>query len=276
MNSKSSAPECEPLFTSSTRSPELLARSLGTYPILETILSVSHRSDITHLAQTSKTLHKILTTEVGPLTKPFRRCTEGLQRCCLCSARVCEDCIVETIEIPPPRDVLHPSLFEYALVYGHNSIFGQEILGKLRELPMLRPSGISNYTVEVRQIVKKRFCQACGYNRPTMISERKPEWVPEWVVAHERLLNQGPYTGWWFTLVPGLESDHIPHIQHPCLCTGFDKECDLSPHLVKLNSLPKESYLAGKAAVHNLQEPLRYNLESLLHGQDTLPYYVLD
>ena len=80
------------------RSSELFIKLLTVYPTLESLLSVSHRSDITHLARTCKTIRKILTCSVGKLVHPFQSCPQELGQCYLCNTGVCKECVVDARE----------------------------------------------------------------------------------------------------------------------------------------------------------------------------------
>ena len=98
------------------RSPGLLVAILYRYPVLESLLSVSHRSDIIHLAQTSKALHKELAYQVSQGLTEFRSCGEVIGVCGVCNAVMCRDCVGTTYE----RDERGPTWgdLEYILVGG--------------------------------------------------------------------------------------------------------------------------------------------------------------
>ena len=160
------------------RSPELLVRILRIYPILESLLSVSHRPDITHLAQTCKALREMLISEVPRLLTLFRCCNERIRFCESCNTVVCKDCVVTTLE--PEKRGLRWGDREYALVGGHTEALRQEIVSKLRSM-----NNYLNRQSRLHYQARKDYhsCKACHTQR---LARRKPrDWLTPTMVERE-------------------------------------------------------------------------------------------
>lgn len=78
--------------TAKYNSQERLECILGIYPVLESILSSSHRSNLIGLGQTRRSIRRILTSIFGPLPKSFPNCTEDMRRYSVRHTSICIDC----------------------------------------------------------------------------------------------------------------------------------------------------------------------------------------
>ena len=246
------------------RSPELLVLMLGIYPILESLLSASHRSGITHLAQTSKTVRKILTSDVPRLLTLFRSC-KRMRLCDMCNTVVCNDCVATTWETE--KRGLRWGDRDYALVGGHTEALRQEIVSKLQSMRSYFESQESFHCTPCNFLY---CCEAC-YSQ----ARRKPrEWMTP---AMEELEFFGiDHMHDRFTVCFTLKAKHIPHIKRACACNGFEAGCKASPHLVPMDSLPIGSELAGMLWYSQLSRHLRFELAGVPYDKrNRVPFYLL-
>ncbi|KAF8453254.1 hypothetical protein BGX38DRAFT_1178878 [Terfezia claveryi] len=204
--------------TSSRPRQELLEYILGIYPILESILSYSHRPSIMNLARTCHSLRSILTATVGPLSKPFSICTERLNSCALCHITLCIACGEDTIELPSPAVLLSDDECIYT-VLGACSPELHEALRMATERAM-----------QDRDIF---FLEVISLEVIKQASEDTPQWAgrtipnPETPGKHEidptrRLV------------VMEIKWEDVPHADNACTCLEFNPACEASVHLVRV------------------------------------------
>ncbi|RPB21212.1 hypothetical protein L211DRAFT_889947, partial [Terfezia boudieri ATCC MYA-4762] len=239
--------------TKASTRPQQLADILSIYPILESFLSFSHRTNIVNLAQTCRTLHDILTTRVRALRNPLPRCTVNLKPCTLCNMQVCEDCRLETIELEKPSSVWSSRLYDYALVCGHTAA-SRERISKFLQLETSTTSQLetstTSYVQVMHKIEHKLFCELCFCKRLPHI--RKPvsekraeilgptalckelEWNTSLDVPKERAL-----------AVRYIMLEDLPEYYSTCACDRYNSGCERSPHMVKVEDVPANSELVG-------------------------------
>ena len=251
-------------YNPTARSPELLVRILRIYPILESLLSVSHRSGITHLAQTSKTLRNILTSDVPRLLKPFRSC-KHMTFCGMCNTVVCVACVVPRCE--PGNYGFGWGKREYVLVGGHTEALRQEIVSKLRSMG----SPLDRHCYQFCK--RSDSCEACDSQR------RKPrEWLTPAMAEIEFQNNRdiGRFGNFQLIMCPDLNLEHIPHIERTCACNGFQAGCKAPLHIVPTDSLPMGSELVGMLQYGDLSQQLRFELDGgPSTGWPVVPFYLL-
>lgn len=279
-----SASRHESLCVPTAHSPELLLRILRTYPTLESLVSVSHRSSITNLANTCKTLRYVLTYEMAPIGKLFRSCTYDQKRCNQCNTGLCKECVIETREVAPPGDFWAESGFQYVLVGGRTAESRRDIVMMLREvLP-----GISSRSIGIiQQIYCHYWCGTCILQRrawgKSLLDDRRNEWLTFNMYMRERWWGLPGHTPRERRIVcPTLKFRDIPNIANTCTCAGFADGCQISPHLVEVSKIPRACELAGKAfSQGNLPAQLRFMLlasspHRVGEGNVQIPFYILD
>ncbi|RPB19067.1 hypothetical protein L211DRAFT_853529 [Terfezia boudieri ATCC MYA-4762] len=239
-------PASESTSTPTARSPQLLMRILGIYPILRTIISFGHQSNISHLAKTCPAINSLLnhTISSGRLHKPYSLCTKDTNHCYVCHTIVCEDCRVDLREQERPSEIMARYGYKYAVVSGRSPTLRQELLAKLQAVLPVRA-----HTTKKQKIIQNYLCQVCS-NHPwprerKPVSETKPEWVPESLVTEEKNLKLASTQGFRRIIIPILEWDDIPDMDTMCTCGGFDTRCQAEPHLVRVERLPTKSEWAG-------------------------------
>ena len=252
------------------RSPERLAYILSLYPILESILSFSHRSNIINLAYTCRTLYSTLTTTVGPLCKPFPRCTEDLKPCTLCPIPVCKDCRQDTFELQKQAEQMSDYGYAYGLVLWRTPGLTEEISVLLQQA-----SYKMGYVVIKQRIEHKHFCELCfSKHRPNMdkvVPGERPEWLERSVRNYERAINHEIDLVEARVLpVMDVKWEGVPHADNTCTCSRFNTGCGISPHLVRVENLPMESELVAFVW-------LPMSVRSGVSGvQAKVPVYVVD
>jgi len=220
------------------RSPELLVCILSRYPILESILSFSHRSSISNLAQTCDTLQKILGPTISKLRNPFPRCNKDLKGCTMCHTPVCKDCSEDVTELETPCETMTFYGYEYALLGGCTQQSRQEISLKLQTIVHA-----CRYPEEISQRINRYyFCEVCSHKPRVELGKVVNGDEPEWVLDHYRryqdpccLSGRFPRVRWPHVGVQGSPS--------PCTCTRSG--CGASIHLVRVQCLPIHCDLAG-------------------------------
>ncbi|RPB21200.1 hypothetical protein L211DRAFT_851707 [Terfezia boudieri ATCC MYA-4762] len=248
------------------RSPELLLRMFNAYPILESVLSCSHRPDIVNLARTCHTLHLTFTTTVGKLPnlrKAFPSCTTDLKRCFLCNIPVCERCQHVTDRQETPGETLGRLRYEYALL-GRN-VPHDDLLARTRgEVRWNTYSHIKRFFL----------CEICRL---------KPEAIVGKCVQRDWSISASTDGGQLRQLqVPMLPWLKVPNVDTACPCDKFGTECEALPHLVRVESLPIQSELVAMAYTRVL--PPRFSSSMPLSGfpahdfilQYYIPFYVMD
>ena len=154
--------------------------------------------------------------------------------------------------------------FEYVLVGGGTAASRHEISVTLRSI---RRYHLDDYTFVHQRIKRNYWCEACFLNRPINVQEipaNTDELVMqdldlrEWLTPAMRGLERGyNYDGYREMLCPAIGFNHVPHIDSICTCDGFEAGCNVSAHLVKVESLPSDSTLAGMASYGKVPRQLK-------------------
>ncbi|KAF8433073.1 hypothetical protein BGX38DRAFT_1223987 [Terfezia claveryi] len=235
-----------------TRSAELLLRIFNAYPVLESLLSCSHRQDIVNLARTCHTLHLTFTTTVGRLPNAFPSCIWGRKPCFLCNIPLCQDCHRVSRRLETPRETMKRQRFKYALLGRNEPRISPELIGSERWV-------MAGQTISHR-IKDFYLCGPCYSSEPEELIGKylQPDWrisvsLPGYL---ERLSYMSTIT-WW----------EVPSIDTACACDMFDLECEASPylvrceaspHLVRVENLPIESEWAAVVHIdHELSREFR-------------------
>lgn len=228
-------------YTPTPRSPDRLAQILSRYPILESILSYSHRPSIISLAHTCRTLHFILTATIGRLRKPFPRCTEDLKLCDLCQTLACKDCTQET------RELLQPVAFGVYCDQYNQPVNINSLICTRACLP------------DMRQIFEPiHFCEVCLPKHDILTIDRT--WI---------LPNMYPLQ----PVITHLRWEDVPQADRACQCNGLSTGCEELPHLamVEYGCLR----LAESEFVGYVKLPLRV-CRGLTDMEITISVYALD
>ncbi|KAF8449548.1 hypothetical protein BGX38DRAFT_551184 [Terfezia claveryi] len=233
------------------QSPELLLRIFNAYPILESILSYSHRPDIINLARTCRTIHLTFTATVGKLRNAFPRCTSLLNRCFLCNIPLCKDCRLERREQEKPGETMVREGYEYAFLWRrapnqklHTDGLGAILHGDLR--------GIID-----QEIKCVWFCEECFHKPYTPMGKPVRHNWKLFSGSSHHLQRQVFVQTMWMGCVPNAAS--------PCTCAMFDTVCEASLHLVKVENLPIQSEFAA----------LTYEDRGYM-DPDLTPFYIMD
>lgn len=266
-----------------SHSPELLVRILGIYPVLQSIVSSSHRSSICNLAATSHPIHSIISSAIGRLGNPFLSCTRELRRCILCNIPVCKDCGVEIRTQERAADTMRSLHYEQALIAGATQALRRGLCNSLQAVSNSRWHTLG-YTPIYQRINRDFFCEVCIRRpRPRMgreVSEDRHPWVSHLAaveiameMTRDLALRPAP-PGLRRLLVPHLWAADIPHITSTCNCGRFGIGCAASPHLVPIQCVPTESELAGFVYFYEGGGlPVRHTCEMQFH---VVPLYILD
>ncbi|RPB19064.1 hypothetical protein L211DRAFT_853525 [Terfezia boudieri ATCC MYA-4762] len=228
------------------RSPELLLRMFNAYPILESVLSCSHRPDIVNLARTCRTLHLTFTTAVVKLRKAFPSCdTTSLKPCFLCNIPVCERCGVDTRQQETPDETMVRTKNEYALL-------GRRTPDLMELLTRAAPLGVSRITHVIKRFC---FCELC-FQKPeaTMGKPVQNDWALEPTSSEIQLR---------ILRFPTLWLGNAPNADDPCKCAMFDTVCEVPLHYVKVESLPINCELGALA-------------RGCLRDLRVMPFYMMD
>ncbi|KAF8433068.1 hypothetical protein BGX38DRAFT_1223960, partial [Terfezia claveryi] len=250
------------------RSPQLLLQIFNAYPILESILSCSHRSGIINLARTCRALHLTFTVAISRLPRAFPNCSRGVEPCYLCKTPVCEDCrhLAQRQEIP--SETLAMQHWDYAVVGRRNPGSTQEISKDVRWLihgarVFRRTKGIS-------------ICELCFHIPEAEVG--KPV-QPEWVLLLSPALHLSQL---WNAYVTTIWWDDIPNVDNACTCAMFAAGCDALPHIVRVESVPIRGERVALARKANVSAEFRSKMvlrPRTVHLSDTgmfyMPYYVI-
>lgn len=222
----SPAPTTEPL--SSTQ--EALEFILGIYPILESILSSSHRVSIHHLGRTCHSIRITLSTWVDPLVKPFPNCMEGKQRCRRCQTSACIDCKMEVVEIYKPAVLFSHDGRIYTMLAEHSLALDTAVHSAIQRA---EERGILNNSYVFTGCKKERiyFCQSCFPRVGQVVPSKEPEWVGRSIMHTEKPSRHtiDPVRG---LAVTDLVWGDVPHPDSECTCSELFGACVASVHCV--------------------------------------------
>ncbi|RPB19733.1 hypothetical protein L211DRAFT_852923 [Terfezia boudieri ATCC MYA-4762] len=220
------------------RSLELLHHILSIYPILETILSSSHRGSVIQLARSSKSLQSLLSSSIKPLQRPFPLCASPLKPCYHCHVPLCRGCkhevklpegpsaVISRLNISAVMSRLNISAFMSRLNIGSaivskhkpGSPERQKILTCIRWLIPLRPVVRLTRGVEIKDL-----CDSC-------LAVHNKDYRNKLVKEVEMAL-------------PILEWTELPHAHATCKCRNLD--CEADQHLVQIDCVPRDSVLVA-------------------------------
>jgi len=210
----------------------LLVWMLTIYPILQPILSYSHRADIIHLAWASRTLHSTIKAYVALIAKPFRSCTKGFKPCDICQAITCYQCRGRPlVREGPPSVMARLNIRKVIFISMHTRGPSFKFLNRVHRREMKGfLAGASHKGVQHTSVLhlgkyKQNWCESClRANRHSIM------W---WA----RL---------WQAYVPTREWKDIPETHTTCTCTHKNrKQCVGDKHLVDIQDIPMGSQIAA-------------------------------
>ncbi|RPB21222.1 hypothetical protein L211DRAFT_840835 [Terfezia boudieri ATCC MYA-4762] len=246
--------------TLTLNSPEKLvgiASIIGIYPILECILANSHRQSIINLANTCRTVRTILTTMVGPLCKPFPRCTRNRTVCIHCQIPVCADCQEQTSRLQRPAEVASSSDVIYCLVY-EGSPASRDLVSRF----LLEESQHGYYTIITQFLIYQTVCALCfAKHQPHLRTEMSPqrrELIGYFGARLEYMWNRESPGGnrRRLAVIPLAWKNLDPIRNGPCYCTGLNIECNNNPHFMRIEYVPLESELVAWVRFQDSEMPM--------------------
>ncbi|KAF8431882.1 hypothetical protein BGX38DRAFT_1227818 [Terfezia claveryi] len=254
------------------RSPELLLRIFNGYPVLESLLSCSHRQYIVNLARTCRTLHLTFTTTVGRQPNAFPSCIRDQKPCFLCNIPLCQDCQWVSRRLETPRETMARQRFVYALLGRNEPRISPEIIGSARWV-------MAGHTTSHR-IKDFYLCDLCSPPKPGDLIGKclQPHWTI--AVSIQGHLQRRIY-------MSTITLREVPSIDTACACDMFDSGCEASPHLVRVESLPIESEWVAVVRVDHELPPVFRSAITLPprsahadHGDSLvgifIPFYMMD
>ena len=208
---------------------------LGVYPVLESLMSSSHRDSVACLGRTSHTIRKTLTTIVNPLTKPFPMCMVNKKRCTRCTISVCAECQVETAEIKGEYLLISHNSHLYTILSGDNTALE---VAMYEATDRTEQRGFETSNVNKVKIIRcKRgrhyFCQSCFSPGGQVVSSIVPEWVGRTVIETSAMeprfsYRMDPVRG---LAVTDVVWEDVPNPSRECKCPVV---CLASVHLVRV------------------------------------------
>jgi len=247
-----------------------LTHILSLYPILESVLHFSHRSNVVNLAQTCRTLRDLLTTRLRAQSNLFRSCTVDLQPCTLCKTPVCEGCRQYAMDLEKPSSAWSSREYDYALVCRGTAESREGITSFLEWIystVLLEP---------VRhEIVPHPFCDTCfGKYLPRIsnpASGKRSQLLGHLARAKEAEWNSNEdRVNVRILVAASMMLSDVPNYHKACACDRDNTGCDRWPHIVKVRDIPMESELVGNVCMPGSLPGAQFGWNNYV------PLYVLD